>query len=286
MVTTTTSAARAASAGVAAQGVRAELGDDVGQRLGSAAVAEHETLWPAATASRATVLPMFPLPMKPQVVMVASTARSGTSFRSCCQPGKFTIAQAVGSWSVRGWGVASRPGPKKSPVRKSSAARSVLRGDLAVVAEPVEHVGEPVAAEHRRAVHELEVQVRGVGVAGVAQPGDDLALLDLVARLDQQGALLQVGVEGEGAAADVQDDVVAVDVLDRQLRSEDGIVGGQDAGRVGVDARRASRSPYRRPRRRWARRSPRSSRSSVLVTRCRTRPCRSSASSRWRSAGR
>src|SRR3954447_18770343 len=38
------------------------------------------TSWPAATASRATVLPMLPLPMSPMVVMSGASSRSAVSF--------------------------------------------------------------------------------------------------------------------------------------------------------------------------------------------------------------
>src|SRR3954467_7537707 len=40
------------------------------------------TSWPAATASRATVLPMFPLPMSPIVVTYAANSRSASAFPS------------------------------------------------------------------------------------------------------------------------------------------------------------------------------------------------------------
>src|SRR6478609_5292953 len=71
-VTTTTSPARAASSAVAARA----CGPSSSTRSVSVSgprLLLSTTSWPASTASRATVLPMLPLPMKPQVVMRAPT---------------------------------------------------------------------------------------------------------------------------------------------------------------------------------------------------------------------
>src|SRR6187402_1816030 len=71
-VTTTTSPARAASCEPAARA----CGPSSPTRSASVSgprLLLRTTSWPASTASRATVLPMFPLPMKPQVVMRAPT---------------------------------------------------------------------------------------------------------------------------------------------------------------------------------------------------------------------
>src|SRR5690606_6670285 len=55
-------------------GLRAELGDETAQRLGTAEFA-ITTSYPAVTATRATWLPMRPAPMIPKVVMPAVTSR-------------------------------------------------------------------------------------------------------------------------------------------------------------------------------------------------------------------
>src|SRR5262249_16382069 len=74
---------------------------------------------------------------------------------------------------------------------------------LTVVLEAVDHIGKAVAAQHSGAVHHVDVQVRGVGVAGVAQESELLALRDLVSLLHLQRSLLEVGVEDEDAVTEV-----------------------------------------------------------------------------------
>src|SRR5450756_843265 len=80
MVTTTTSPSRAASAGVAALAF-GPRSCTTSARVSGPLLLLSTTSWPAVRASRATVVPMFPLPMNPQAVMVTSTARPDSSFR-------------------------------------------------------------------------------------------------------------------------------------------------------------------------------------------------------------
>ena len=88
------------------------------------------------------------------------------------------------------------------------------------------------------------MHVRRTGVAGVAELGDDLAFLDLVARLDQQRPHLQVRVEAVLALADVLDDEVAVHVADGELSCQRGVRRREYPGRVGLEfvERRGDRS--------------------------------------------
>src|SRR5674476_1461224 len=53
-------------------GVRTQIVHEVDKGSGPLLLLSA-TSWPAATASRATAVPMFPLPMNPQVVTVTST---------------------------------------------------------------------------------------------------------------------------------------------------------------------------------------------------------------------
>ncbi len=68
MVTTTTSPASAASAAVAAR-ARGPRSATRSARVSGPRLLLSTTSWPASTTSRARVLPMFPLPMRPHVVM-------------------------------------------------------------------------------------------------------------------------------------------------------------------------------------------------------------------------
>ena len=68
MVTTTTSAACAASAGVAAR-ARGPSSATRSAKVSGPRLLLSTTSCPAPTTSRARVLPMFPLPMRPHVVM-------------------------------------------------------------------------------------------------------------------------------------------------------------------------------------------------------------------------
>ena len=69
---------------------------------------------------------------------------------------------------------------------------------------------------------------------GVAQLGDWLAFGDLVPWFDQQAGLDEMRVEGVGAVADIEHDVVAIHVVHGQLRPEHWILGRQQAWGVGV----------------------------------------------------
>src|SRR5690242_5040398 len=79
MVTTTTSPAVAASCAVAARACGPSSATR-SARVSGPLLLLSTTSCPAAIASRATVLPMLPLPMKPQVVIRSSTAQCVGSF--------------------------------------------------------------------------------------------------------------------------------------------------------------------------------------------------------------
>src|SRR6202050_1988053 len=70
----------------------------------------------------------------------------------------------------------------------------------------------------------MEMQVRGRGVAGVPQLAEDLSSLDVLSDGNVDGGRLQMGIKREGAPAEIEDDVVAIDVFER-----DGAHVGQDA---------------------------------------------------------
>src|SRR5690606_17119726 len=91
--------------------------------------------------------------------------------------------------------------------------------------EVAEDVREAVRSEHFGSGRDVQVQVRGGRIAGVAEIGDHLPPPHAVARLDPDRAELEVGVVDEVAAADVEHDVVAVDGA------------GGDRGRIGQFAR-------------------------------------------------
>src|SRR6185312_1526479 len=59
-----------------------------------------------------------------------------------------------------------------------------------------EGVGDAFGPQRRRSVHQLEVEVGRVRVAGVAEQPERLADLDLPADLDHDAARDQVGIEG------------------------------------------------------------------------------------------
>jgi hypothetical protein len=62
--------------------------------------------------------------------------------------------------------------------------------------ETVEHVGQAVGRQNRRAIHHVEVKVRPGGAAAVAQQSERVARAYPVAALDAQAARLEVRVEG------------------------------------------------------------------------------------------
>ena len=132
-------------------------------------------------------------------------------------------------------GLGSRSGPaRKWAGEEVVGVEELLRRDLALVAEPVEHVREAVAPSTDGPFIRWKCMCEALALPVLPSLAMTWPLWTLSPGLHQQGALLQVGVEGLDAIADVQDDVVAVHVLDGQLRAEHGIVGGQDAGRVGL----------------------------------------------------
>src|SRR5882757_5318410 len=119
-------------------------------------------------------------------------------------------SHASGSWFVRSLGLVS--GTKCSPSSlPAKVNRSISKGTLSLES------GTGASAD-------VEVQVRLGGVAGVAEASDDLAAGDLVADLHRRRAGEHVGIEGEVAVADVDDDVVPAEFLE-------GLVGGDDLRR-------------------------------------------------------
>src|SRR3954451_25445842 len=73
------SPAAAASAAVAARACAASCSTR-SVRVWGPRLLLSTTSWPASTASRATVLPMCPLPMSPMVVMSAASHGAGAAF--------------------------------------------------------------------------------------------------------------------------------------------------------------------------------------------------------------
>src|SRR5437588_12235785 len=55
------------------------------------------TSWPASTASRATVLPMFPLPMSPMVVTYAASRAPAEPFPARSHPGHARDGEPTGA---------------------------------------------------------------------------------------------------------------------------------------------------------------------------------------------
>ena len=96
----------------------------------------------------------------------------------------------------------------------------LLVGDLALTGERGEHERQAVREQRRRSVHDVEVQVGAVAVAGVAEQAEHLAGLHRVADLHLQAAGLHVRVERVAALADVDDHVVAARGLDRLARRQ------------------------------------------------------------------
>jgi hypothetical protein len=74
--------------------------------------------------------------------------------------------------------------------------------------------------ELARAVHDLEVQVGPVGVAGVPEPPELLAGADALPFLDDDAAGNHVGVEREHAVAYVHDHTVPGRLVDRDARRQ------------------------------------------------------------------
>ncbi len=72
---------------------------------------------------------------------------------------------------------------------------AVHRGQSAVELEGLEYERKPLDHQRIRCAHHVEVQVRGVGVAGVAEVGDHLSGGEPIAGLDLDRAGLQVRVE-------------------------------------------------------------------------------------------
>ena len=81
--------------------------------------------------------------------------------------------------------------------------------------------GSALAARARRTargVHEMEVQVRLVRAAAVADLAEDVAAAHAVAGVDSDAVLLEVGVDGEATAADVLHHLIAHELVERGLR--------------------------------------------------------------------
>src|SRR5256885_1710960 len=55
----------------------------------------------------------------------------------------------------------------------------------------------------------MEVEMRRVGIAGIAEQPEHLACCYLIARLDAQAARLHVRIEGEASFSDIDDDMAA-----------------------------------------------------------------------------
>src|SRR3954451_21863878 len=68
------------------------------------------TSYPASTASRATVLPMLPLPMSPIVVMLRQRGASGSAFRGAGNASRRTPGRSVRSRRERPGGARGADG--------------------------------------------------------------------------------------------------------------------------------------------------------------------------------
>src|SRR4051812_46783544 len=96
--------------------------------------------------------------------------------------------------------------------------QSILIGDRSGAGEPRELVREAVSCRCGRAVHQMEVQVRCGRVAGVAEQTDHLPGADPVPGLHSKASWLQVCVEGEATATQVDNDRVPAGGLKRERR--------------------------------------------------------------------
>ncbi len=100
----------------------------------------------------------------------------------------------------------------------------------------IEQIGEAFGTEGRIAIGYLEVQVRFGAVSGVAEQGKYLAFANAVAEFYSEAAGLQVGVEGEPAAAEVEDYVVAADRLEGDGRPRGKCAPGTFSGMPSLSA--------------------------------------------------
>jgi hypothetical protein len=60
----------------------------------------------------------------------------------------------------------------------------------------------------------VEMQVWARGIACIAQFGENLRALDTLSRLHQKGIFLQMRVKCEKSVAEIEHNVIAVDVMD------------------------------------------------------------------------
>jgi hypothetical protein len=102
--------------------------------------------------------------------------------------------EGVGEWGAVGFGLVEGGGA------------DAFGGDF----EGVDFVGEAVGGERRRLIHQLEMEMRDEGVAGVADKAKDLAGFDSVALVNLDAAGLHVGVHRIAMLAQIEDDRVAV----------------------------------------------------------------------------
>src|SRR3712207_1208445 len=172
------SPAAAASAAVAAR-ARGPSSPTRSARVSGPRLLLRTTSWPAATASRAMVLPMFPLPMSPTVVTYAASRAPAEPF-----PAR----------------ASSRPGSHRETTRPpGSQPRGVSSGVRDVVGALVDHrvrarrllVGVAAADQPRlqvlEAAHRAALQ-RLDPVAGVPpQPGGQLAVDEHAAGAGHRG---------------------------------------------------------------------------------------------------
>jgi hypothetical protein len=77
-------------------------------------------------------------------------------------------------------------------------------------------IGQAFRPERGRRVHQLEMQVRRIGIARIAQLGQYLPGMHGLSRMDENAARLKVAVERVSAAPQVQDHGVAADRLHRR----------------------------------------------------------------------
>src|SRR5207302_395486 len=107
-------------------------------------------------------------------------------------------------------------------INRSSAAREqrLLVSDAALTREGCKHIRQAVRQERRSAIHDMEVEMRRVGIAGIAEQPEYLAFCHLVARPDAHAARLRVRIEGEASFSDIDDDIVAERHLKRDALRE------------------------------------------------------------------
>src|SRR3954470_2310037 len=134
---------------------------------------------------------------------------------SAAHPETYSVSLKVDHLQVERELASVRTGQRGTDRSRGTREQDVLVGHGTGAGECVELERHAVGGE-RRAVHEVEVQMRPGGVAGVAEQAKYLPAVHPVADLRGDAVGLQVGVEREVAAAEVDHEPVAAGVLRRR----------------------------------------------------------------------